>query len=237
MSYYIELSVYKGLVEEKDALSIAHEFCKNQYQNHIHDTVKDHLIYMPCYDTMHENMNIWDLSRATCLYLKNIFTYKFIYWKEYKLLGIVGRYSKTDENFQEIVFQNSTDKNQDYEYWAPLLPLKPIIDKVRNGSIDDIVRQYFIDNRSYIPEEIDEALKKDADYYRKTYVHEQLEEKLRIQNILYDHECEDVTTFLFGYASVNNVAVREETIAVINEWFAELNKYTNEHTPPASEKE
>lgn len=237
MSYYIELSIYKGLVEEKDALSIAHEFCKNQYQNHMHDTIKDHLIYMPCYDTMHENMNLWDLSRATCLYLKNIFTYKFIYWKEYKLLGIVGRYSKTDENFQEIVFQNSTDKNQDYEYWTPLLPLKSVIDEVQNGLVDDLVKQHFIENGFYTPEEIAKELEDDIDYYRKTYVHEKLEEKLSIQNILYDHECEDATVFLFGYASVNDVAIREETIAVINEWFAELDKYKNKHTPPSTKKE
>lgn len=224
MSYYIELSIYKDIVEEKDLFRIAYEFCRNQYQNHMHDTLKDHLEYMPFYNDMHENMRIYDFSRATCAYLNSIFTYKFIYWKKYKLLGIAGQYSKTDNNFHDIVFQNSTDKDQNYDYWAPLRTLKPIIEKVRNGSSDDLVRKYFIENKSYIPEEINENLKSDIDYYRKTYIAEILEEKLCILNILFNHECDDIIMFRFA-SIIDDIAIKKETIAVINEWFAEINEY------------
>lgn len=214
MSYYIELSFHKDLVEESEVFTKAMDFCKNQYENYMYKNIDDNIIYMPGYDHFSEDIALWDLSKGDRVFLNNLFNYKFIYWKKYKLLAVLGSFEKTDSNYEDIVFQNSCDKDYEYDYWDIFInndkcrkDFKDLVENACNNTlsqeaINEIIERF---------DEID-------DYYVRTYVTGIIEELLDIDNYMYRNSSENFITFTFGYNLIDTVKVMTTAIQAIHKF-------------------
>ena len=227
MSYCIDISIFKGVIEEKDILAKALAFCKNQYEKHMAETVREHLIYLPEFREYKEDVTIFDIKRGDREYLQNIFNYKFIYWKRFKLLGIIGRYEKTNpDTMVDICFQNSSDQDYDYETWNVLLDddasrqeIKQLIEDTKAGNKTQTIIDYF-KHRWGDDDEVDA----EKDYYRKWYVYARIEDMLDVSGYLYDNSNLNIISFVLGHAQVDKVAVLKETVCAIQEFFSKASE-------------
>lgn len=227
MSYCIDISIFKGVIEEKDVFAKALAFCKNQYKKHMAETVREHLVYLPGFEEYEKDVTIFDIKRGDREYLQNIFNYKFIYWKQFKLLGIIGRYEKTNpDTMVDLCFQNSSDQNYDYETWDVLLDddvsrqeIKQLIEDTKAGNKTQAIIDYF-KHRWGDDDEVDA----EKDYYRKWYVYAQIENMLEVSGYLYDNSSLNIMPFVLGYAQVNKAAVLKETVCAIREFFSKASE-------------
>lgn len=199
MSYYISISIFKDIVEENDVLNKALSFCNKIIKN-ANKEIHDNLTYFPSYDDLmfDDSITPFRLKKADILFLDNIFTHKFIYWRKYKLLGVV--HDLNDDEMQQFVFQNSCDQDTDFTEWYSLhqsdnpcrCVFKQIVtDTVFNKNTEDI-RQYWIDK--YDDADIDPT----DEYYKKVYVYSRIEEELSVTDYLYGNISDDIFTFRMG---------------------------------------
>jgi hypothetical protein len=225
MSYYIATTVFKGIVEQSDVLEKALAFCKDQYKNHFHDIVQDHMIYMPDFGKYKADTELYDIDRADREYLRHIFEYKFIYWKKYKMLGVVGDYEKTYTNMGTMFFQNSCDQNADYAMWDALMDddkcrdeFKKLVKDVRSGRKTNEIEEYFKKEYEGFNDEDDEY--GSNEYYMQTYVYRIIEDALDIDGILWDRvNDDDIIVFELGHPITNMVNIYTEMAKCIQEYY------------------
>lgn len=109
----------------QEAMTIALEYTQSQMtEKNIRKTIRDNLYYIPSVRTGHiadeesKNRRADTLADTADRYwLEALFTFRFLYWEEHKLLGII---MMPPENASEkwplsIYFQNSCD--QDYPFF------------------------------------------------------------------------------------------------------------------------
>lgn len=227
MSHYISISIFKGIVEEKDVLDKALSFCQKMLKNSYKE-ISDSTVYFPSYEDLmfDDTITPFRLKRADVLFIESLFSYKFIYWKDYKLLGVV--HDRNDDEMHQLVFQNSCDQNTDFEEWYPLHePKDPCRDIFRQIVTDtvfnkntDAVRKYYLEE--YDDEEIDPT----SDYYKKTYVYKRIEDALNIVEYIYDNisdECNMLTFRMAAHISDNEkIELRKTAIQVFKDNSKEL---------------
>lgn len=169
MSYSIDIA-FKCNVEPEDVLTEAEKFLEYK-MNHI----KDEPIFISKYDFDDEYSIINDNNLMRAI---QAFTYKLVYWKQYKLLGIVSGRNNPDDYFTTY-FQNSTDT----DYNITDFPDDELFTTMYNEGMSISNDQIIID-KEISEEDIERT---DFEYYKRVNAYDTIVDKLDIMGILYDH--------------------------------------------------
>lgn len=129
-----------------------------------------------------------DHKKANELWLTRLLEMNFVWWPEYKLLGLVGGGwpNAVLHMFTKCVyFQDSSDQNYDFDTWEGLKePFREIVDTCEHGKLCDVA-SYMLFNR-HSPEtyafEYYAGMEK---YYRKSAAYNGIFETLHLDNWLY----------------------------------------------------
>lgn len=196
MSYYICMSVIPKIVEQSDVVPVALEFCKDMLrQENIEEIVQDNIGWLPNYEKLlnKDELDIWSISASDKDWLEGLFNYTFVYYKEYKLLCVIGDYS----DYKQIIFQNSCDQDENFNTWQALYAdnpcrdiFKELVDRTVSGENIEKIRKYFDD--------VDWDSNLDTEYFKRWYVYKKIEDALCIDGVLWDADSEDFFKFEFG---------------------------------------
>lgn len=192
----------------QEAMAIALEYTQSQMtEKNIRKTIRDNRYYIPSVRTGYIADEKSKNRRADVLadtadryWLEALFTFRFLYWEEHKLLGIV---MMPPENASEkwplsVYFQNSCD--QDY----PLFDWKEgnipffanAAAKAENYTTEEI--------RAKFDYEIEDE---DLEYYRRSACYDDIFETLALEPWLYNH-CTDVPFVTFALQGIQNEVER-----------------------------
>jgi hypothetical protein len=120
---------------------------------------------------------------ATEKWVRELFSFRFVYFKEQKLLGMLWDYHYPEElkkMFKTIYFQNSCDQDYEREDWKNIKVFTKIYDECM-----------LLDATTFCDEfrTLEEA-KRMLDYYRRSAAYDKIFETLGLNNWLYGH-CDD----------------------------------------------
>lgn len=194
MSYGIDISFHKA--ENKlEAFELAQAAMKEIADN-AQDYMKDTMCYSPLVRMAKKepeyDSTLWDkydasVHLANRLWIRNVFNFRFMWWPEYKLLGVISRseYLK-NLGWKEVYFQNSTDQDYPYTEWENICEM--FDEKVKQAqavsteSICAAMDEY--EKKEYVtPEEIEEH----CEYHRRWKAYTDIFDALAINSILYEN--------------------------------------------------
>lgn len=140
MSYSAQISFKE--IEAEDI----HEFFqayKAEVLSHLDDIAKDNYIFCPYVKCSYENfMDACEdeaLKYESESWFFRLFSYRWFYLKEEKLLGVYGVSDCVNHLFDGTVyFQNSTDQDYEREWWQGITAFEKIYDKWLNASEEEI---------------------------------------------------------------------------------------------------
>lgn len=192
----------------QEAMAIALEYTHSQMtEKNIRKTISDNRYYIPSvctgYIADEESKN----RRADVLadtadryWLEALFTLRFLYWEEHKLLGIV---MMPPENASErwplsVYFQNSCDQDYPLSDWKEgNIPFfANAAAKAENYTAEEI--------RTKFDYEIEDE---NLEYYRRNTCYNDIFEALALEPWLYNH-CTDVPFVTFALQGIQNEAER-----------------------------
>ena len=222
MSYYLNLSFYKGLIDES---SIFNELMRvsNISKANSDRIIRDNIAYISNYEHLliqNKSQTVFDImTPENQLMLSGLFTTKFLYWKKFKLLAAVG--PVYDAKYHTIEFFNSSDQDVQIATWNCLM-IDDDCRKQINAIIQDTITEK---NLADVLKEYEEFEDSDLGYKKRSYVYTKLEELLGIRSYLFDKSA-DIDVFEFGPSLTD----REKTniyitaTKIINERIEQFNK-------------
>lgn len=185
MSYYF--GMYFVECEPENVLDKCLSVLKT-IMNNAEDIIKDELHYAP--SKKHKDLIDANIAkRYDEAWLYQVFNFPFVYWSEYKLLGLSGYdYPKeVEEEFTlHVEFQNGTDQNYEYSTWEGISCFDKWVQESKTISIPDMVAAF--GEYSYYDEE---ELNQDKDmelYSRQSLVYETVYKNLDLDNWLYGRD-------------------------------------------------
>ena len=208
MSYYIDISFRK--VENKlEAFELAQETMK-AIAAHAPDYLEDNMFYSPLsrIETKKSEYDGWlwmkyeeSVRQANRLWIRNLFNFRFMWWPEHKLLGVISCSGFMNPlGWKAVHFQNGTDQNYPYEDWENICPFfDELIEKSKN--IPDSVFIEKMDSISREDYDTPERIAKYCDYHRKWAMYESVFDALDINSILYGEGKSDK----YEYFSMNAI--------------------------------
>ena len=100
----------------------------------------------------------------------SIFTLRFVYFEEYKVLALIGHgYNFLNKFFDGgVYFQNSTDQDYNYRIWDKIPPFKAIADRIKDMSKEELLE--YLNRRNYGIDE--EDISRDVEYFKRTAVYD-----------------------------------------------------------------
>ena len=135
---------------------------KNKLIDNIENIAKDNYMYAPFVTyqfkpyTKLENYSEIEHNNS---WVRQVFTYRYFYLKEYNLLGIYGLPNSVQNLFEDtIYFQNSTDQDYDLDTWNKVKLFNTVSEKWNNFTDDYIVSAL----------ELDEEQKDRIEYFRRS---------------------------------------------------------------------
>ncbi|RGC87943.1 hypothetical protein [Thomasclavelia ramosa] len=167
MSYCITLTFYPD-IKANQVFKKAQQIAKNKLDN-FEKVIDENYPYCPAsmynanYFSIEEyrKKRLYNLEK---LWIENIFTKTFLYWKEFNLLAVVGY----DINgATTITFQNFTDQNYEYTEWNGVPLFENLVQLAKMAPIENI--KYYRDDND--------------EYCRKTYAYDLIYEQLNIEDI------------------------------------------------------
>lgn len=192
----------------QEAMAIALEYTRSQMaEKNIRKTIRDNRYYIPSVRTGYIADEESKTRRADVLadtadryWLEALFTFRFLYWKEHKLLGIV---MMPPESVNEkwplsVYFQNSCDQDYPLSDWKEgNIPFfANAAAKAENYTAEEI--------RAKVDYEIEDE---DLEYYRRSTCYNDIFETLALEPWLYSH-CTDVPFVTFALQGIQNEAER-----------------------------
>lgn len=179
MSYYLDMG-FVNVKDKFDAYEKAKAFCDKCKENY-KEMLDINKYYIPeiRMGEKHQPANIY--------WVYNVFTFNFVYWDEFKLLGIKGcgfplEASKIFDVF--IPLQNGTDQDYQFEeYGNSINVFNEIINELKNANYE-LIKNIIIEKWGSWDEEINDNI----EYYRRTCVYEKICKKIDFYNFLYDNE-------------------------------------------------
>jgi len=171
MSSAIEVTFYK--VGQNNVLEVISKITE-AFRGDINNILDENRIFIPTnrYSECKEaDNNEW---------LMRVMTRKFLYWKQYSLLGVVG----TTPNIEglkgySVYFQNSTDQDYEYAGWPPFKFFKDTIRDVKSMTSADVLKELDWGDDDELP---------DDGYYRRTAVYKRIYDTLGLECVLDDIE-------------------------------------------------
>ena len=124
-------------------------------------------------------------------WVKDLFTLRFIYWKKYKLLGLIGYSWPQAEYFPgHIIFQNSSDQDYEEKMWQEICPFfDAVVQRNAGLTADELLS--LPRWKGYNKEEMDENLA----YYIRSNIYDEIYEELDMDNIIYGNKSKNFTRF------------------------------------------
>lgn len=192
----------------QEAMAIALEYTQFQMtEKNIRKTIRDNLYYIPSVRTGYiadeesKNRRTDVLADTADRYwLEALFTFRFLYWEEHKLLGIV---MMPPENASEkwplsVYFQNSCDQDYPLSDWKEgNIPFfANAAAKAENYTAEEI--------RAKFDYEIEDE---NLEYYRRNTCYNDIFEALALEPWLYNH-CTDVPFVTFAFQGIQSEAER-----------------------------
>jgi hypothetical protein len=192
----------------QEAMAIALEYTQFQMtEKNIRKTIRDNRYYIPSVRTGYiadeesKNRRTDVLADTADRYwLEALFTFRFLYWEEHKLLGIV---MMPPENASEkwplsIYFQNSCDQDYPLSDWKEgNIPFfANAAAKAENYTAEEI--------RAKFDYEIEDE---NLEYYRRNTCYNDIFEALALEPWLYNH-CTDVPFVTFAFQGIQSEAER-----------------------------
>jgi hypothetical protein len=192
----------------QEAMAIALEYTQFQMtEKNIRKTIRDNRYYIPSVRTGYIADEESKNRRADVLadtadryWLEALFTFRFLYWEEHKLLGIV---MMPPENASEkwplsVYFQNSCDQDYPLSDW-------------KEGNIPFFANAA-AKAENYTAEEIHakfdyEIEDENLEYYRRNTCYNDIFEALALEPWLYNH-CTDVPFVTFAFQGIKSEAER-----------------------------
>ena len=230
MSYYICMSVIPKIVEQSDVVPVALEFCKDMLrQENIEEIVRDNIGWLPNYaNLLHDKeLAVWSFSDSDSEFLYSIFRYTFVYYRKYKMLCVIGDYS----SYEQIIFQNSCDQDENFNTWQALYADNPCRDIFKELADRTISGENIADIRKYF-EDVDWESNLDIDYFRRWFVYKKIENALCIDDVLWDVDSEDFFKFEFGKRlTVNNMTnIKVAAVKALSKEIEKLKGLMNNET-------
>lgn len=167
MSYYAMINfktvkegeLYGFLKQIKDA-------CKTKFD----EIAKENYIFMPSInnDYLLKNDSEYAKDQLDRAWMRNsIFSYRFFYLPEHSLLGVFGVPDEVKDIFDlTCYFQNSCDKDYDFEDWKGIPIFEQIAEKWKNATDEEVYKSF------EYPDEHEEPIK--YDYYRRSFAYEEI---------------------------------------------------------------
>lgn len=213
MSYYIQLHL-KQTDKPLETISKVQKY----YQKNIDEFVKLNYVNYDYYT---------DISKQTSGdIIKQFSTVKFIYWKNYNLLGMIDTDINVKSYFNKTIeFQNYSDYDYPLDYWPKEIePFKSIIEKYKpildkkdlNKDDIEIIKEHL---KKYMKIDDEEELKSmgnNYEYYLLSSIHNELVQKLDIDNILYNRTNPNIDQYsILMYANpldIHNIRIKLKDI-------------------------
>lgn len=192
----------------QEAMAIALKYTQFQMtEKNIRKTIRDNRYYIPSVRTGYIADEESKKRRADVLadtadryWLEALFTFRFLYWEEHKLLGIV---MMPPENASEkwplsVYFQNSCDQDYPLSDWKEgNIPFfANAAAKAENYTAEEI--------RAKFDYEIEDE---NLEYYRRNTCYNDIFEALALEPWLYNH-CTDVPFVTFAFQGIQSEAER-----------------------------
>jgi hypothetical protein len=192
----------------QEAMKIALEYTQSQMtEKNVKKTIKDNRYYIPSVRTGYiadaeSKTRMADVLADTAdrYWLEALFTFRFLYWEEHKLLGIVMMPSESaSEKWPlSVYFQNSCDHDYPFSEWKEgNIPFfVNAVAKAENYTTEEI--------RAKVDYEIEDD---DIEYFRRSTCYDDIFETLAFDSWLYNHDT-DVPFVTFALQGIRNEAER-----------------------------
>ena len=157
MSYYFDMFFWSASslsTAMKKAQEVVAACCTTECMR---QTLEDNIYYAPSI-RMLANVENWRMAvQADSTWLYRLFTFRFVYWKEHNLLGMVGTLPKNGPKATGAVyFQNSCDQDYDLKTWPAKIPFfkkrtkkfASLLDMSPKDAFDALLQEKFIDEES-----------------------------------------------------------------------------------------
>lgn len=192
----------------QEAMTIALEYTQSQMtEKNIRKAIRDNRYYIPSVRTGYIADEESKNRRADVLadtadryWLEALFTFRFLYWEEHKLLGIIMMppESASEKWPLSVYFQNSCDQDYPFFEWKEgNIPFfANAAAKAENYTAEEI--------RAKFDYEIEDE---DLEYYRRNTCYNDIFEALALESWLYNH-CTDVPFVAFALQGIQNEAER-----------------------------
>lgn len=192
----------------QEAMAIALEYTQSQMtEKNIRKTIRDNRYYIPSIrtgyiaDEKSKNRKADVLADTADRYwLDALFNFRFLYWEEHKLLGIVMILpeSVSEKWPLSVYFQNSSDHDYPLSEWKEgNIPFfVNAAAKAENYTTEEI--------RAKVDYEIEDD---DIGYFRRSICYDDIFEALALESWLYNH-CTDVPFVTFALQGIQNEAER-----------------------------
>lgn len=133
-------------------------------------------------------------------WLYSVMMIKFVYWKKYNLLGVVG---SGPDGWHSVGFQNSCDQDYEFSEWPKLKFFKDIISEITNMSDAEIIEAENLDEDD------------DVDYWRRSRVYSQVFKKLGLNEWLYSRDNDDVPYICLNESCIDDYSKQLRLMNVI----------------------
>lgn len=221
MSYGFEMR-FKKCPSYAKALEYASNYVYSIAMTEMQDICKENSYYLPL-----NRWSIKDADRKLIMaikeinrnYLESLFSFRFVYFLEKKLLAIVGgHYPRADKYFDKSVyFQNSCDQDYELKEWGKTKYFKEVWDKIFNLTDEEFINLVKTEDKDWW--DIDE-ISNDPNklkYLRRSIVYDTIFKELDLENWLYSNNYNIDSSEKYKCFSINRLYKYEETID-LNRW-------------------
>lgn len=133
-------------------------------------------------------------------WLYSFYNFKFVYFKDFDVLGLIGDYGNNTNNMFDtnFYFQNSSDQNYEYDSWSDKIKIfketKEWIISLSDKELADVM----VDSSDYYKESDKDDILLYADYYRKTFLYESITDRLGVIDFIYDKDSKNIDIFVLN---------------------------------------
>lgn len=141
-------------------------------------------LYLPSYKYQISSENEFLNAKGIFdqMWLYQLFNFRFVYWKDYQLLGLCGYDYNVKPDFKlHVEFQNSCDQNYEYSTWQGITCFETVISEVESMTLEQILNAY---GDGYSIEEIET----DLPYYKKSLIYKRIYDMLNLDSWLWGTE-------------------------------------------------
>ena len=197
MSYGFDMN-FKHCRSLGDALLLANKAANITFQ-HLSEQIEDNRCWIPALQYRMSQADERTKRTADDLWLERLLKMSFVWWPEYKLLGLCGAAwpkEVTSLFKKHVYFQNSCDQDYAFSEWKGLgRPFDEIVSVCRDGLEADALS--FLKMGRYNPEDFDPTADGEEfdDYYRRWAAYNGIFETLHLNQWLWGQEDDKFVRF------------------------------------------